>query len=42
MDAKTMKFGRIVQWVRNPSGEGKLATPVASLGDGEGNDAGDA
>jgi hypothetical protein len=26
-----MKFGGIVQWVRNPTGEGKLATPVASL-----------
>ena len=26
-----MKFGEIVQWVRIPPGEGKLATPVASL-----------
>jgi len=31
VDAKTMKFGEIVQWVRIPPGEGKLATPVASL-----------
>jgi hypothetical protein len=26
-----MKFGGIVQWVRNQPGEGKLATPEASL-----------
>jgi len=26
-----MKFGEVAQWVRIPPGEGKLATPVASL-----------